>query len=52
VLVDMHTLGADHNACSAQPWTRGWGGRTGARFHPTRLGAEATARAIAERLGA
>lgn len=52
MLVDMHSLGAAHNACSAEPWTRGWGGTTGARFHPTRLGAQATAKAIAERLGA
>lgn len=46
VLVDMHVLGAAHHACSASPWTSGWRDARGAPFHPTRLGAEATAEAI------
>ena len=46
-VVDMHMLGASHNACSTSPWTRGWGSITQAPFHPTLLGAQATADAIA-----
>ena len=46
VLVDMHALGAGHDACSAEPWTKGWVGAKGAPFHPNADGAEATAAAI------
>lgn len=52
VLVDMHVLGAAHSACSVAPWTSGWRSANGAPFHPTRPGAEATARAISDALGA
>lgn len=47
ILVDMHALGAAHNACSSVPWVRGWTNGDIAPFHPTRIGAAATARAIA-----
>lgn len=47
VVVDMHALGASHNACSASPWTKGWGTVSQSPFHPTVLGAQATADAIA-----
>lgn len=50
VLVDMHLLGASHDACSETPWTSGWPSANGAPFHPTRRGAEATARAISRAL--
>lgn len=50
ILVDMHGLGASHNACAATPWTSGWRDAHGAPFHPTRLGAKATARAISRAL--
>jgi len=46
-LVDMNTLGADHNACSRQPWTRGMAALSAAPFHPTLAGAKATAAAVA-----
>lgn len=46
IVVDMQTAGAAHHACSGSPWTTGWRGAHGAPFHPTRSGAEATARAI------
>jgi lysophospholipase L1-like esterase len=46
VLVDMNALGADHNACSADPWTRGWTNAGAAPFHPTLAGAKATAEAV------
>lgn len=52
VLVDMNALGADHHACAATPWIGGWSNGGIAPFHPTALGAEATARAIASALGA
>ena len=48
--VDMHKLGAKNHACSPQPWTRGWTNGGVAPFHPTRLGAEATARATSAAL--
>lgn len=51
VLVDMHSLGAEHNACSSSPWTAGWTNASDAPFHPTLLGAKATAEAIASVLG-
>lgn len=50
LLVDMHIEGAANNACSAAPWTSGWPSANGAPFHPTQLGAEATAHAISESL--
>jgi len=46
ILVDMNALGAAHNACSSSPWTRGWTNAGAAPFHPTLLGAEATAEAV------
>lgn len=48
VVVDMHVLGTAHDACSAEPWTNGWTEVNGAPFHPTRLGAKATAEAISQ----
>lgn len=50
LLVDMHALGAEHNACSKMPWTNGWRNGGIAPFHPTLAGAKATADAIAEAL--
>ena len=50
LLVDMQVLGKEHNACSNEPWTRGWTNGGIAPFHPTLIGARATARAIAETL--
>ena len=47
ILVDMHALGAKHNACSKEPWVNGWTNGGIAPFHPTSLGAKATADAIA-----
>ena len=44
--VDMHRLGAQHNACSQAPWTHGWKNGGIAPFHPTLAGAKATADAI------
>lgn len=49
--VDMNKIGRDHNACSADPWTRGWRDAGAASFHPTARGAEATAAAIAQVVG-
>lgn len=46
LVVDMHVLGADHDACSRTPWTYGWTNASLAPFHPTALGAVATAKAI------
>ena len=51
-LVDMNALGADHNACSATPWTKGMAALSAAPFHPTLAGAKATADAIAHILRA
>jgi lysophospholipase L1-like esterase len=48
VVVDMATLSAGHDACSAEPWVNGIAPDTGAPFHPTLAGAMATARAIAD----
>ncbi len=50
-LVDMQVLGMQHNACSSVPWTAGWTNATLAPFHPTVLGAKATAEAISAVLG-
>lgn len=52
MLVDMHALGAAHNACSAVPWTHGWAKLSEAPFHPTLAGAKATAAAITTALRA
>ena len=51
LFVDMNALGAQHDVCSAAPWTNGWRNVTGQRFHPTRLGAAETAAAISRTLG-
>jgi lysophospholipase L1-like esterase len=51
VVVDMNALGAAHHACSAEPWVRGWTNASGAPFHPTLAGAEATAKAVSEAVG-
>jgi lysophospholipase L1-like esterase len=47
-VVNMATLSAGHDACSAEPWVNGIAPVTGAPFHPTLAGAEATAQAIAQ----
>jgi lysophospholipase L1-like esterase len=52
ILVDMHAIGADHHACSAEPWTNGWANGGIAPFHPNMAGAKATAEAIASTLAA
>ncbi|WP_114229092.1 MULTISPECIES: SGNH/GDSL hydrolase family protein [Sphingomonas] len=44
-VIDMTALGQAHNACATQPWARGYAGI--APFHPTLVGAHATATAIA-----
>ena len=46
LVVDMHTLGAGHDACSVEPWVNGWHNTAGTAFHPTMAGAKATAAAI------
>ena len=46
ILVDMYRLGANHHACPAEPWVNGWVDTHGSQFHPTLLGAQATAAAI------
>jgi len=50
MLVDMHRLGAQHHACSQNPWAHGWKNGGIAPFHPTMAGAKATAAAIANAL--
>ena len=50
--VDMNALGAAHDPCSAVPWINGWKDVHGAMFHPTLEGAQATASAISQALGA
>jgi lysophospholipase L1-like esterase len=50
MLVDMNVIGVSHNACSSDPWTRGWTNGGIAPFHPTLAGAKATANAIVEAL--
>jgi lysophospholipase L1-like esterase len=52
LLVDMHTLGAGHDACSAEPWVNGWHNTAGTAFHPTLAGAKATAAAISAAMDA
>ncbi|MBJ6123747.1 SGNH/GDSL hydrolase family protein [Sphingomonas mollis] len=51
IVVDMTAIGADHSACSATPWTKGWGTISQSPFHPNREGAKATAGAIVAALG-
>ena len=46
VLVDMTVIGAEHHACSAEPWVNGWNDAQGTRYHPTLAGAKAIAAAI------
>jgi lysophospholipase L1-like esterase len=46
IFVDMNALGADHHACSPDPWTRGSTNGGVAPFHPTLAGAKATAEAV------
>lgn len=50
VVVDMHSLGTKHSACSWEPWVNGWTNGGIAPFHPTKEGAKATADAIAKAL--
>lgn len=50
ILADMHVAGEGHNACSADPWTKGWTDLAKAPFHPTISGARATADAISSAL--
>jgi lysophospholipase L1-like esterase len=52
ILVDMNALGAGHNACSAEPWTRGYANAGAAPFHPTLAGAKATAEAVSNAVNA
>jgi lysophospholipase L1-like esterase len=52
IFIDMHALGAGHDACSAAPWIHGWSKLSAAPFHPTLDGAKATAAAIAAALPA
>lgn len=51
IVIDMQTLGLQHNACSPVPWTAGRTDAALAPFHPTLLGAKATADAISAALG-
>lgn len=51
VVADMAANSAGNDACSAGPWVNGIAPDTGAPFHPTLAGAEATARAIARAIG-
>jgi lysophospholipase L1-like esterase len=50
IFLDMNATGASHHACSSAPWVNGWNDAQGTRFHPTLLGAQATASAIASAL--
>jgi lysophospholipase L1-like esterase len=52
IAVDMHRLGAGHDACSAEPWANGWHNTAGTAFHPTMAGAKATAAAISAAMDA
>lgn len=45
-LVDMATLSINHDACSAVAWVNGASPEDGAIFHPSEIGANATAKAI------
>jgi len=46
LFVDMGALGAQHDACSAEPWINGAAPAHGTAFHPTAAGAKATAEAV------
>lgn len=46
LFVDMSAVGTGHDACSADPWVNGASPASGAPFHPSAAGAEATARAV------
>ena len=46
LFVDMASASKGHDACSAEPWVNGAAPASGAPFHPTLAGAEATARAV------
>lgn len=50
ILVDMQRIGAEHHACSPQPWVNGWANPAGTPFHPTKAGAQAMAEAIRQAL--
>lgn len=50
ILVDMQKIGAEHHACSVQPWVNGWVKPAGTPFHPTKTGAQAMAEAIRQAL--
>lgn len=50
LLVDMHLLGTNHNACSSKPWVTGWTNGSIAPFHPTLAGARATTKSITAKL--
>jgi lysophospholipase L1-like esterase len=52
LLIDMHVLGAGHDACSAEPWVNGWNDVSGTPFHPNIAGAKATAQAISAAMDA
>ena len=45
-LVDMAQLSLGHDACADTPWVNGAVPAQGAKFHPTTIGASATAEAI------
>lgn len=47
VLIDLNAEGRDHNACSRTPWVTAWSNGGPAPFHPTALGAQATAARVA-----
>ncbi|MGI4944149.1 MAG: SGNH/GDSL hydrolase family protein [Janthinobacterium lividum] len=47
-VVDMAVLSLGHDACSKEPWVNGFKPITGADFHPTFAGAQATAHALAK----
>lgn len=49
--VEMHRLGAGHDACSREPWVNGWYDVAGTPFHPNMAGARATAVAISAAMG-
>ncbi len=51
-VVDMHSLGSAHSACSDTPWTTGYFEAGPAPFHPTRAGAIAVAGYIAREMDA
>lgn len=50
ILVNAHAAGADHNACSAEPWVNGMRDAQGAPFHPNAAGAKAVAELVTAEL--